>query len=222
MVLPIMHQNEKEKKTCIKCQKELFYMKEPICKRCGRSIEYDTQEFCYDCAEKQFSFQQGKAIFSYKGKIKSSLYRFKYGNRKEYADFYADEMEKQFGRWVLSRQPDVILPIPLHAKRKKVRGYNQAEEIAKSFGIRMNIPMDSTFIVRNKNTTPQKQLSMQERKKNLKNAFKITQNNVNYKCVILVDDIYTTGSTINEAAWVLKNAGVENIYFICVSIGKGY
>lgn len=220
-ILPLPHIEEKDNRICKRCEKDVFYIKEPICKTCGRMISIETKEQCSDCEEKKHLFEQGKAAFLYQGEMKKSLYRFKYANRKEYANFYGEQIARQYGDWILKIEPQVLIPIPLHKKRFRKRGYNQAYEVAKVIGGCLNIAVDSEIMQRKKNTIAQKQLSMQERKKNLNNAFFIAQNNVKYNCIILIDDIYTTGSTIDEASLVLKRAGVKNIYFICISIGKG-
>lgn len=220
-IVPMPHERRREQMICEKCEANIVYIKEPVCKTCGRMIAFDTQEQCDDCKDKQRGFVQGKAVFLYTGKMKQSLYRFKYGNRKEYALFYAQEIVKKYGKWILQIQPQALIPIPLHRKRFKKRGYNQALEVAKIIGETLDIYVDEQIIQRKKDTIAQKQLSMQERKKNLNNAFFITENIVKYSCIIIIDDIYTTGTTLDKAAITLQQAGVENVYFICISIGKG-
>lgn len=113
------------------------------------------------------------------------------------------------------------MPIPIHYKRRVKRGYNQAEILASRLGEYINIPINSKCLVRQSNTKPQKDLSVSERKQNLENAFKIVDNVVKYRKVILIDDIYTTGSTIDECAKVLLSAGVDKVYYISLSIGTG-
>lgn len=220
-ILPLPHANELTSRICRRCEKDVSYLKEPVCKVCGRMISFETKETCSDCERKNHPYEQGKAVFVYKGEIKKSLYRFKYANRKEYALFYAQQIVKQYGSWIRQQNPQALIPIPLHKKRYRKRGYNQAYEVAKIVGDLLNIKVDNEIMQRKKDTIAQKQLSMQERKKNLNKAFFISENNVKYNCIILIDDIYTTGSTIDEATLVLKAAGVKKIYFICISIGKG-
>jgi predicted amidophosphoribosyltransferase len=93
---------------------------------------------------------------------------------------------------------------------------------ARALSIETGIPMDAHLVVRTRNTTPQKELNEKARRENLKKAFQSVTNIVEYKRVLLVDDIYTTGSTIDAVAEVLLAAGVQSIFFICVSIGEGY
>ena len=86
----------------------------------------------------------------------------------------------------------------------------------------MNLPVEKRMVKRIRNTTPQKELNDVERKINLKKAFQLVPNIVKYRKILIVDDIYTTGSTMDEVSKVLKASGVENIYYICISIGEGY
>lgn len=191
---------------------------------CGRPVVADTVEYCYDCSRNKSltrSFTQGKSVFLYKGEMKKSLYRFKYAARREYADFYAKEALSKHARWIERIAPEVIIPIPMYAKKERKRGYNQAETFAKALSKRTGIVTQNNLVKRVKNTVPQKYLSDAERKNNLKNAFQTTENIVKYKKVLLVDDIYTTGSTAEAVTECLKAAGVKDVYFMSICIGKG-
>ena len=112
--------------------------------------------------------------------------------------------------------------IPLHKSRRRKRGFNQAELIAKGLGRELGIPVSSNSLLRTRKTSPQKELNDQERKNNLKNAFQVVDPDVKFKKVLLIDDIYTTGSTIDAAAAVLLEGGAEKVYFLSISIGRGY
>lgn len=149
------------------------------------------------------------------------LYRYKYGNRRDYTEFFAKEAARLYAGWIRQKAIEMIVPIPLSARKMRKRGYNQAEIFAKRLAELVGLPCRGKLLARTRDTAPQKQLSAQERKNNLKNAFKIRENIVNLKRVLLVDDIYTTGSTIDAASLVLKQAGVKEVYFLCISIGQG-
>lgn len=207
---------------CDTCRKRITYVQEPVCKQCGKPLEEERQELCSDCSRKNHVFLQGKAPWVYKGAVKESVYRLKYSNRREYAISYAQEMVGRYGDWLGRRKLDAIIPIPLHRKRKSQRGYNQAELISRELGRLIQVPVRSDVLLRCVNTRPQKELNDKERKNNLKKAFKIAKNGVQLDCVLLVDDIYTTGSTMDGAAQALKDAGVSRVYVISVSIGRGY
>lgn len=207
---------------CTLCESKLKYCKEPACKKCGKPLKNERQEYCTDCRKKKHSYDQGKSVWIYKGDMKNSIYRFKYGNRREYARFYAEESVRIYGRWIKSKGVEVIIPIPVHPKRKRKRGYNQAELYAKELGKLLELPVDRDSLVRVVNTTPQKELDDKERRNNLKKAFKIRKDSVKYRKVLVVDDVYTTGSTIDAAAELLRDAGADKIYFLSVTIGEGY
>ena len=163
---------------------------------------------------------QGKALFLYKGSIKISLYRFKYSNKREYAKFFAKEATQLYGEWIRQREIDVIVPIPMHKKKQRKRGYNQAENFAKELSILMKIPVETHLVERIKDTVPLKNLNKQERKNNLKNAFQTTKSIVQYKQrILIVDDIYTTGSTMKAVTTCLKEAGAEKIFILSIAIG---
>ena len=105
--------------------------------------------------------------------------------------------------------------------KQKKRGYNQAEVFARELSFYTDIPVEDKWIIRIKNTRPQKELNDVERKNNLKGAFQICKMGVKYNKVLVVDDIYTTGSTIDAVAEVLSQTGVQSVFSICICIGKG-
>jgi ComF family protein len=113
-----------------------------------------------------------------------------------------------------------MIAVPLHPKRFRKRGYNQAELLAKELSARMEVPFYKDIVRRTKNTAPLKLLNASERQNNLKKAFKIGRNDVKWKSVIIVDDIYTTGSTIDACASVLLEIGIQKIYFVALAIGR--
>lgn len=206
---------------CMSCMDKLEYIKEPYCLKCGKEIEDFSKEYCYDCMRFEHSFDFGRAVFSYTEGIKKSIYRYKYKNKREYSLYYAKEMAKKWGKDIKRWAPQVIIPVPLHEKKLRQRGYNQAALIAQNLGRILNIPVDDGILIRIRNTTPMKELNDSERVNNLENAFNITRNVVKYNKVLIVDDIYTTGSTIDECSRILKLNGVEKVYFLCICAGIG-
>lgn len=153
--------------------------------------------------------------------MKKSMYAFKYNGRREYATFYAQSVVDQFGHIINSFNADYLMPVPLHAAKLNKRGYNQAQDFAEELSKLLKIPM-STALVRTKNTRPMKEMSDKGRADNIKNAFKLKREDMKGKKIILVDDIYTTGMTMDECAKVLLDAGVASVYFITVCIGRGF
>jgi len=207
---------------CSECAEKVEYIEEPRCKKCGKSIRYAEEEFCHDCEQQTFHYEQGKSIWLHKGPVRWSVYQFKYHNRRVFAEYYAEEWCRLYGDKLREWGIEVIIPIPLHPKRRRKRGYNQAEILAKALGDRCKIPVDKESIIRGVNTRPQKELNDRERRKNLSKAFRVTKHWKKAKNVLLVDDIYTTGSTIDSVAQVLKENGAEKVYFLTISIGQGF
>lgn len=207
---------------CRECRGKIKTVSEPVCKQCGKPLQNERQEYCGDCRRKKHIFCQGKAVFVYEGRIKQSMYRFKYGGKREYALYYAKEAARLYERWIIRHGIEAIVPVPMYFLKKRRRGYNQAEVFAKALGRETGLPVEARMVKRVRSTVPQKELSDAERRCNLKNAFQSDRNIVNYKQILLVDDIYTTGSTMDAVGEVLLSAGAEHVYYICISIGAGY
>ena len=190
--------------------------------KCSKPLEDDIRELCQDCQRKEHVFTRGVAAFSYSKAMKKSMYGFKYSNRREYGKYYSKVLWEKYSNTILSWGADALIPVPLHRTRLRKRGYNQAQVLARFLEKESGIMVDDTTLVRIKNTKPQKELSDKERNSNIESAFQIRSNDLKYKKVILVDDIYTTGATINECAKVLVGGGVEKVYFIAACIGNGF
>ena len=207
------------------CERKLYPVKGAVCMRCGKPLENDVEECCYDCKRKQqyartSVIAQGKAMFLYRGPIKQTMYRFKYSNKREYAQFFAEYAFEMYGNWIREKGIEVIVPVPMYYKKQRVRGYNQAESFARALSDVTGIPVDTGLVKRVIDTTPQKGLNDVERKNNLKNAFQKGESIVQYSQILVVDDIYTTGSTSEAVAEVMKT-NANRIYFMSICIGKG-
>lgn len=207
---------------CDTCRRKVPYIREPRCKRCGKPIHLKEEEFCFDCRRRKFSYEQGRSLWLHKEPVQSAIYAFKYKNRRVYGEVFAKEMAQRFESWIDLWEIDLIIPVPLHKKRRRKRGFNQAQILAEELGRRLHIPVDASLVIREKDTTPQKELGQGNRKKNLKKAFRLVKPSVKDKRILIIDDIYTTGSTIDSMAEILKKAGVEKIYFLTISIGQGF
>lgn len=205
---------------CSECRDKLVYIKEPSCRKCGKQLAKAEKEYCYDCGNKKHIYDRGAALYSYNS-IRLSLYRLKYGGRQEYAVFLGQDMAGHLGKEILSWRPDALVPVPLHPAREKKRGYNQATLLAAELGKQLGIPVLVHFVERTRDTRPQKELEGARRQNNLKKAFKIVQNDVKLNTIVIIDDIYTTGSTIDAVAQACRDAGVKHVYFAALAIGRG-
>ena len=130
-------------------------------------------------------------------------------------------MYERYGRWLQAVRPDALIPVPVHASKKRLRGYNQSELIAQALSKLSGIPVNTSLIIRQKKTLPQKNLSGQERQNNLKRAFKIHRNDVKLNTIVVIDDIYTTGSTIDAMTETLMESGIQRVYFMTLAVGRG-
>lgn len=213
------------------CRRKLFEVTDPVCMHCGRPLSGSGAEYCDDCLRRLQSPQrgltfscirQGKAVFLYEGAVKRTMYRLKYANRREYASFLSDCACERWGDWIVQRRIEAVVPVPMYGKKERRRGHNQAALFGKEIARRMNLAFLPNAVRRVRDTRPQKELSGTERANNLKNAFQADDFIVQYKRVLLVDDIYTTGSTAEAVAETLRAAGVMETFFLAACIGKGF
>ena len=206
---------------CKKCRREIRYVKQPACMKCGKEIESGEEEYCMDCSSKERSFEKGFPLFNYVPPISDSIVRYKYGKRQEYALFYAGEIVSHFVDDFRLIGIDAVVPVPIHKKKLMKRGYNQAGLIADEIGRLIGIRVIPDLILRSVDTKPQKELSDLQREKNLRSAFVI---NPDHKenlsgTILLVDDIYTTGSTIEACTRICLEYGAQKVYYTSVAIG---
>lgn len=203
---------------CKPCRERLRPAAGPRCFKCSKPLKDPAQEYCSDCSSRTHLFEQGIGIFPYSTLLQESLFQLKYGKRQEYGVFYGElgafYAEGRIRCWEI----DFIVPIPLHRKRLEKRGYNQAEIIAEALAKKAGLPVRKNLLKRKRNTKPQKDLSPEERKRNIKGAFSVSRE-LEGENILLIDDIYTTGATLDEAAGALKRAGAKKIYFLVIAIG---
>lgn len=190
--------------------------------KCGKTLDMEEKEYCGDCRRLPKSFKRGFPAFFYEGGIKSALYAFKYKNQRNYAEFFADCICRYYENEISRLDIEGMVPVPIHARKRRKRGYNQAELLARQLAKRIQTEVYSDYLVRRVETSPQKELNDKARMKNLNNAFKIGENKIKLKKILLVDDIYTSGATIEGCTRVLLSAGAEEVYYTSVAVGRGY
>ena len=185
--------------------------------KCGKPVRAE-EEYCPECSVRHRSFREGRGIYLYDDRMRTSLVKYKYYGRREYGDFYAAAMcryaDKEIHRW----NPDLIIPIPLHPSKRRIRGFNQAEYLADRIGDFYGIPTASGVLRKIKKKKSQKKLDAGDRRRNLSDAFEVAERLDGWK-ILLVDDVYTTGSTMDAAAACLREAGADQVYFLTVCMG---
>lgn len=208
---------------CNDCQDYLKPIQEPKCFKCGRSLRSTNVEYCSLCMSNNYPFNKGYSLYSYEGLAKSLILKLKYNGRGDLAEFFAREIYKLYKDEFDLIKPDLIIAVPIHSSRLIERGYNQAQLIADNLSKLINVPTDDQLLLRNKETKALKQLGKYSRIINLYDAFSINyshydliKNKNSLKTALLVDDIYTSGSTISTCAQYLREIGFDKIYFITV------
>ncbi|NKB62258.1 MAG: hypothetical protein GKR95_09030 [Gammaproteobacteria bacterium] len=190
---------------CIDCQ-TLLPWKHCFCAICG--VEQTISGICGRCQNFRPDYFQSVIPFIYSSPISDQIQQLKYQGQI----YYARPLARMLGKWSpenTTSLPDVLIPIPLHRNRIKQRGFNQALEITRTLSKQLNIPFNKSVLKRQNDTSSQTGLSERLRRMNVKGAFVIGQN-VRYEHVTLVDDVVTSGSTVNEAARILIQAGVAS------------
>ncbi len=206
---------------CPPCVAKLSFVRDPVCKKCGKEIISPHMEYCLDCIRHKRTFEFGRALMNYDDKAGNSIARIKYKNKREYLDFYGEAICVRYENVIRRMEADILVPVPIHPSRRRERGFNQAELLAHRIGDYMKIPVCPEMLARNKKTMPQKGLDPAGRLKNLEEAFAAGNVKNRVEGVILVDDIYTTGSTIEACTRALKKAGIKRVYFLAICIGRG-
>ena len=216
---------------CDSCRARLPLIHHPACLRCGKPLPSDQQELCYDCRIFPKSFDQGLSLFLYNSMTRTAVVAFKYHNQRYLSDFFVDGICRRHEAQLKSWHLQAVLPIPIHKNKRKKRGYNQAELLAKQLAARLNLPCYHDLLLRNVDTLPQKQLSPQARLSNLNKAFGLNPRYLDacgrltlphLKRVLLIDDIYTTGATMESCTRLLKSAGIGKvfIYSLCIGVSR--
>ena len=199
----------------------LPYVKAPSCMVCGKEVDSEERELCLDCEKHSRTFERGFPVFNYVEPVKASVLAIKYHNKKEYCDFYGAQMAEKVRPYVRRYGIDAVTCVPLHRRKQRQRGYNQAAVLAKVVADELGLPFCEDMLVRRKYTTPQKKLDNLERANNIKTSMDIGRVYPEYRNILLVDDIYTTGVTIDVCAGLLKKAGARHVYYSSVCVGKG-
>jgi ComF family protein len=170
---------------------------------------------CGYCLNNKFCYKKTIALFHYKKPASYLIRHLKFNQKLTHAHLLgfllAEKLKVEYG----SEFPDILIPIPLHKKRLKQRGYNQALELARIVHHQLSIPLIKKGLVRQRYTEAQSKVLARDRHKNVRNAF-VSHTDVKGKTVLLVDDVITTGFTANEAGKALLKAGAASVHICCL------
>lgn len=198
------------------------YNKNSLCKKCELKLKNEFN-FKTDNYEKDIgkNFIEHNYFFKYENLIRNQILALKF-QEKPYIyktiAYFLKKMQKSFEKL---KKYDIIIIVPISKQRKKDRGYNQSELIAKEISKIIKVPIAKGILYKNKNTKPQSSLNKKEREQNAKGVYQIIKNNkLKNKRILLIDDIYTTGSTVNECANMLTQEGVQRTNIGVLTIAK--
>ena len=201
---------------CGICNKEINTY---LCGKCEKEINKITcvGENRYD--NKYFSTHM--YLFKYEGIIRNKIISYKFNDKPYLYKTFCEIFVKNKKVCEFLKKYDIIISVPMYKKKKNQRGYNQSELIAKETAKKVeNIEYRNDILIKIKNTARQSSLNKEQRKENIKNAYLIKSSNKEYilnKNILIFDDIYTTGSTANECAKMLKEAGAKNIGILTIA-----
>ena len=188
------------------------------CQRCALPLPSGNAPLCGACSNKKLFFDYTYSPFLYKDFIQEAITQFKFNQKINYGKLLANLIGQSIEKENLEI-PDVIIAVPLHKKRIKSRGFNQSLEIAKLLGKRFNTKVLLNAVKRVRETQAQMELPAKQRVRNVKNAFGLNNNKFDFKNkhVVIVDDVMTTGSTVNEVAKCVRYAGANKVGIWCVA-----
>lgn len=200
---------------CDVCRRQLSFISPPVCDICGRPLTVDGT--CPGCIGKDAVIDGIRAPFLFGGVIRQAVHQLKYNNLKVVAPLLAGFLHE-----FLMENPmpgNVLVPVPVHQKRERERGYNQSYLIARELSRLSGLPLDASCLFRKINTPPQvRTTSALERQINIADAFACANNRLAGKDVLLIDDVSTSGATLNTCARTLKAAGAASVWGLVIAL----
>lgn len=206
---------------CLLCQQELPYLLPFHCRSCalpqGKNLQ---QQTCKECQQQPPPWQQLITCMSYTLECQYLIKQYKFAQQSQLHLLFSQLLSRCIANKVIQDNyhlPDALIAIPLHKKRRSKRGYNQAQLVAKDLATQLQVPLitEGTFI-RTRNTKAQAQQTANQRKKNMRGVFQVTQA-ISAKHIAIIDDVVTTGETMQAACQALLIAGVERIDIWCIA-----
>ncbi len=204
---------------CSSCRDSIRLISSPHCTICAVPFLGAGQDHpCGSCIKEPPAFSAARAAFVYDGPGRELIHNFKYEYKIHLRRPLALYVVQVLSEFVLTHKPDFIVPVPLHPKRLRTRGFNQAVLIGEVLASEWDLPMERSAMMRTRWTEPQINLAASQRRENVKGAFAIKKSEaVKGKRILLLDDVYTTGSTVDECSKVLKKGGADEIIVITVA-----
>jgi ComF family protein len=208
---------------CPACLAQVTLLHEPLCRWCGKIFPdaAGTNHLCSVCLKQGWHFTCARSVILYQGVMADAIRSFKYGDNRATLSVFA-ALKTSLSHLHAMLEPDLILPVPLHRERLQQRGVNQALILARTFFPDLKSRIETTALVRTRRTAPQTGLSGVARRKNIQGAFKAVNEQVAGRKILLIDDVFTTGTTVNECARVLCKAGAREVQVLTLARAELY
>jgi len=206
--------NAGESYLCSDCEKKL----QPIinfCAKCGAEI---TEQYCNYCKENRYDFTKARSLYRFSKEIQSLIHSLKYNEFTGVAEYFALRMSEYLHEYRPFSDIGLVCPIPLHRIKKRERSYNQAELLSRNLAKKLGIKHAPNLLQRVRYTETQTLLSKEKRCENVRDAFKINRKyDVKGKNVLIIDDVFTTGATVNSVSNSLKHSQIGKIYVLTIA-----
>ena len=198
---------------CSTCRDGILRIRPPLCPRCGRPQA--TSQVCHGCAVKPPPVEGIRSVALFEGALRAAIHQFKYGSMRDLA-VPLGGLLVSFGEET-PLAADAIVPVPLHARRLRERGYNQAALLAQRLGRALGLPVVHDCLRRSRYTVSQTELNAQERSRNVEGAFTCTGPGVRGQRVLLIDDVCTSGATLGACGFALTEGGARSVWALTVA-----
>lgn len=209
---------EPERLVCAECEARIEPLRLPVCRVCGAE-DARAEAPCDDCPPRPVFFDAARATTPFTSIAKTLVERFKYSGRMEYSEVLGKRMAEVFVKEFGGVAVDLIAPVPLHPARERERGYNQSWLLVREMAPLLAVLPEKRLLRRTRATPSQTRLSKRERALNMAGAFDVmVPDRVAGKTILLVDDVYTTGATLNECARVLTRLGAAQVF--CIAFAR--
>ncbi|WP_371218649.1 ComF family protein [Orientia tsutsugamushi] len=203
---------------CSTCWNKINFITLPFCQKCGRVLPYDYGDdvICLKCCHTEPNYELARALLIFNEDSKFLIHAFKYYDKPLIAMMLAQLLYVRYQYNILSA--DYIIPVPIHRFKLLLRGYNQAQVLGKYLSDIAKLPIKSNILIKYKWTKSQTKLTKKERIKNISGSFRINNSEIiKNKKIILLDDVVTTGTTVNLCTKLLKNAGAKSVFVLCIA-----
>jgi ComF family protein len=211
---------EGQRGVCPDCHSEIRWIEPPFCSICGTpfvSSEIENHP-CGPCVTKKRYFRVARALGFYQGPLREAIHRWKYEGKTYLTPLFAGWLSEGLHRYWNDIPFDLLIPVPLHSSRLRKRGFNQALLLVKELSHRTGIPYLKRALRKRTPTLPQVNLNGPEREKGVRGSFQTDERDqLQGKSVLLIDDVYTTGATVNECSRVLVAGGAKEVYVLTLA-----